>query len=577
MKKIIALTPLLLAIGINVLLPLKAATPKKKASMAKKKTTNATLEMALYNKCLKKVQKIRPKNDKQKKAQQLALSKCHKPKAALAHQEPGASAPNAPTTGTAAKDVTTVNAMQKNCYKLFADEYPDPNNIGYYSKEKDECATPEAQTGCHDSKESDAPKKEPKEIEEYGALLLICEGQEPAETKKTDPASSTSEAEAQHCPDGFTDDGKGGCKECPVGATSSGGGACTPCPANTYNDISGSDSCSPCPAAATRVEINFTGLTSASQCNKCPNGHRVDPVSKQCLACPPGTENAYTEQGNDQCAECLIGRWSGAGAAACTKCPPGFSTPSKGAQSAEACTVMCQAGETSDGGPCIPCPKGQFSKPGSTCEKCPLGEYSMDGRSCIKCASLGATWGIDSPLRGRAYSGEPKCVNCGIFDSEAVDPETGLCITKTMFCEKQHKIVDQHNNCVTQKEHCAKSNLTTYPDNSGCVSFCSDTFQNEYCFPVKSPEREQWIKKFCASVNKVVSEDGQTCMLSPAEICKAALKDQYPNTNGLGYYNPEGGPDGKGQCQTPKALAGCPAGSEVHSVNDITFTRCTNE
>lgn len=95
--------------------------------------------------------------------------------------------------------------------------------------------------------------------------------------------------------------------------------------------------------------------------------------------CPAG-------RGNSSCTLCQVGFYSEGGTlsapkAACTQCPSGLTTPSVGATSDGACTVIiCDTGK--GGLNCQTCPNGTFSSGGNLtvpkpdCQNCPAGTWT---------------------------------------------------------------------------------------------------------------------------------------------------------------------------------------------------------
>lgn len=113
-------------------------------------------------------------------------------------------------------------------------------------------------------------------------------------------------------------------------------------------------------------------------CEPCGSGFVSGPVSKDCEACPAGTEQPNAN-GAATCTACGVGRYNGdSGVATCTECDPGYYAQIVGLVACNA----CPRGTHSPAGAevCEPCPENTFNDQvgQETCQDCPLGKSSLE-------------------------------------------------------------------------------------------------------------------------------------------------------------------------------------------------------
>lgn len=196
---------------------------------------------------------------------------------------------------------------------------------------------------------------------------------------------------------------------------------CDPCRLGMYktDEVPFATTCKNCPG--NKPDTPFPGATSEDACayGNCTKGQVVDPVTKACKICPPGTYQPVKDHEP--------------GKVNCLKCVNGKTTKDQGAISSGACENYCKSGEEQDSSSstftCKRCPKGTykdadidrndpntFLKPFSNCTKCRDGFTTLsDGSTRMGDCTIPAC----KPGEYRKVS-ENRCLPCskGTYQSE---------------------------------------------------------------------------------------------------------------------------------------------------------------
>ena len=152
--------------------------------------------------------------------------------------------------------------------------------------------------------------------------------------------------------------------KCDVGYTHARGGGCVPCPPGTY--------------------------WKPSKCVPCKSGtYSSVEASKECLPCIGGT--IASQPGSTYCKPCNRGWYTDDG----ITCVFPTSAPSKSTIPKPSNSLTqngtCNAGYTSKGKNCVPCPPGTFEQFGK-CVPCKPGTFSSEAAStkCLLCTDFGS-------------------------------------------------------------------------------------------------------------------------------------------------------------------------------------------
>jgi len=221
--------------------------------------------------------------------------------------------------------------------------------------------------------------------------------------------------ECRKCPAGYYSASVGSvsvsdCLSCGAGQVSSeGASVCTSCPLGKY--------------ATDDVNDDEGGLisqvsTSATSCNKCPEGYFTDTTSTLvCQACSPGEFSGW---GAPSCSECPSGSYSSGGVSNCTECETGFYGETTSLSSCTACAAGSYQPNRGSSA-CLDCPigKSQGVTGQSSCDDCAAGSYSdaVGSSVCSNCDSFGSGYS--------SSSGSAACEEC--LSGYYRDPEEFVC------------------------------------------------------------------------------------------------------------------------------------------------------